>query len=244
MASPFEDQLLASAVQFLIDGGEEQAASLLLRCDLTITDAELFFEMGGDSQAEGLTLELSAPRADYDLLLDVDNPITQAIRQAFDAVMPGNNFVRYFAAKAALVTISPNWRDDLRTSVHNQGVAVKPGRLWENLRFNNESELRIAKALDQAGVLYFPLCKGRLGPAAARQNREPDFLICQNGKWGVLEVDGDLSHPSSRTYQDHERDRLFHRYGVRVVHHYHALKCHDAPQAVAKDFLDLLERNG
>jgi hypothetical protein len=117
------------------------------------------------------------------------------------AVLPGNNFLRHIVTKAALIPVPPDWRDQLRTSVHNQGLSIKPGKVGAGLRFNNESELRIAKALDQMGVLFFPLCKGRLGTADNRQNREPDLLICSNGKWGILEVDGDMSHPTSRTYK-------------------------------------------
>ena len=83
-------------------------------------------------------------------------------------------------------------------------------KTWNNLNFRSESEVRIAQALDKLNILFFPNCKGRLGVASARENREADFLVCYKGEWGILEVDGEPFHPPSRTVADHTRDRLFH----------------------------------
>ena len=73
-------------------------------------------------------------------------------------------------------------------------------------------------------------------------NREPDFLVCLGGKWGILEVDGEPFHPASRTVEDHERDRLFKQHGIRVVEHFDATKCYEAPQTVVKKFLEILKQ--
>ena len=76
-----------------------------------------------------------------------------------------------------------------------------------------------------------------------RGNREPDFLVCKDGKWGVLEVDGEPFHPPSRTVQDHERDRLFRAYGVRVVEHFDASRCFEEADGVVAEFLAILARS-
>lgn len=81
--------------------------------------------------------------------------------------------------------------------MHNQAVEAVSARIWNNLRFRSESEVRIAQALDRAGVLFLPNCKARLGSPEGRRNRESDFMICYEGKWGILEMDGEPFHPLS-----------------------------------------------
>ncbi len=77
--------------------------------------------------------------------------------------------------------------------VHNQGVEIPDRKIvtWGLLRFRSESEVRIARALDAAGVLLLPNCLARVEVGQdKRATREADFLVCHNGKWGILEVDG------------------------------------------------------
>jgi very-short-patch-repair endonuclease len=80
----------------------------------------------------------------------------------------------------------------------------------------------------------------RLGTDDERKNREADFLVCANGKWGILEVDGEPFHPPSRTVDDHTRDRLFKDHGIRVVEHFDASECSERPAEVVASFLKLL----
>src|SRR5260221_503562 len=105
------------------------------------------------------------------------------------------------------------------------------------------SSFKIAEALDKANVLFLPNCKARLGIPSSRENREADFLICTDGKWGILEVDGEPFHPPSRTVYDHERDRLFRSHGIRVVEHYDATKCYNEPDTVVQEFLQMLNKS-
>jgi very-short-patch-repair endonuclease len=113
---------------------------------------------------------------------------------------------------------------------------------WNNLRFRSATEIRIAHALDRAGVLFLHNCKARLGRASNRQNREADFLICHKGRWGILEVDGDAFHPPTRTAEDHERDRLFQSHGILLVQHFAASECWENADGVVRKFLDLLRK--
>ncbi|HYW18836.1 MAG TPA: pentapeptide repeat-containing protein [Nodularia sp. (in: cyanobacteria)] len=79
------------------------------------------------------------------------------------------------------------------TNINNQGVQFYSNstiHTWENLRFRSKTEIKIAEALDRTGVLFVPNSLARLNTAKGRENKEADFLICYNGKWGVLEVDG------------------------------------------------------
>lgn len=124
--------------------------------------------------------------------------------------------------------------------VHNQGMGATLPHVWNGLRFRSASEVCIAGALERAGVLFLPNCLARLGGAGNRQNREADFLVCHEGHWGILEVDGAPYHPPSRTVQDHARDRLFRAHGVRVVEHFDADECRERPDSVVCQFLDVL----
>ena len=70
-----------------------------------------------------------------------------------------------------------------------------------------------------------------------------DFLVCADGKWGILEVDGEPFHPPSRTVADHDRDRVFRLHGVRVVEHFEASECFNNPDQVVAKFLELLRKS-
>jgi hypothetical protein len=74
---------------------------------------------------------------------------------------------------------------------------IQPRKVeWQNLSFSSVSEVKIAQALDRVGVLFFPNCRGRLTTTQGRRNRECDFLVCYEGIWGILEVDGEPYHPA------------------------------------------------
>jgi len=241
-----DDVVLASAARFLIDGGEEDAASVLLSCALRFWPSGDTWYVG-DERHEALHVTLTGPRSAYEILNDADHSITKAIRKALGAVLPEQTYVKHFTVHVQQIAIDPNWREELLqiargVGVHNQAAQGKALRIWNNLYFRSQSEIRIAEALDRAGVLFFPNCRGRLGAPAARENREADFLVCRDGKWGILEVDGELFHPPSRTVQDHARDRLFREHGVRVVEHFDATECYEKADEVVARFLRLLEK--
>jgi len=240
-----DEQILASAARFLIDGREEDAASVLLSCSLSIWESgDTWFV--GDEVHSALHVELRGPRVAYEILRDSHHPITIAIQQALEAVLPEGTYIRHFTVHAELVDIDPGWRSELLEiargrGVHNQAVEARPARIWCNLRFRSQSEIRIAQALDRAGVLFLPNCKARLGSPGNRQNREADFLVCHKGKWGILEVDGEPFHPPSRIVEDHKRDRLFRAHGILVVEHFDASECYENPDAVVCRFLEILK---
>jgi hypothetical protein len=144
-----------------------------------------------------------------------------------------------------VVDLDPNWRNELidlarGKVVHNQVVTDTQPQIWHSLRFRSRSEIKIAEALDKRGVFFLPNCMGRLDTPTGRQNREADFLVCNEGKWGVLEVDGEPYHPPTRTVHDHDRDRLFRSHGIKVVEHYDAGRCYNRPDEVVESFLHLL----
>jgi hypothetical protein len=163
--------------------------------------------------------------------------------------MPWDCAIQNILIKANLIDIEPDWKAQmldiaLGKQVHNQGIEIKnrATMIWQNLRFRSESEKRIAEALDRAGVLFLPNCLARLTTPEGRKNKEPDFVICHQGRWGILEVDGEPFHPPSRTVEDHKRDRDFYAYGIQIVLHFDAAECYQQPDRVVKQFLALLTK--
>lgn len=232
------EQILASAVRYLLEGQEYDAAKILISCSLTIHEEEDF----GRQYAIGM---MRGPRAVVDAFAEGQSALRDSIKHAIEVAMPNDIDLRALLARAELIDIDQNWRAGVLDSVAgkgitNQAAGAKEPRIWQNLRFRSESEVRIAQALDAFGTLFFPNCMARLGGKDARRNREADFLVCLDGRWGILEVDGEPFHPASRTVDDHERDRLFKTHGIRVVEHFDAGECFENPRGVVQKFLAIL----
>jgi hypothetical protein len=259
MASLTADQLLAGAIQFLIDGGEEKPAKALLACSNAYTRYTSGFQ-------HELTLILTAPRSlyrflnlgipDYNYMREPEDDeereavdIVSSIERAITAVLPSSISFRGLEVRYALTEINPQWREDFLailsgTNITNQAPEIKqrPTYTWNNLRFRSQTEIRIAEALERKKVLFLPNCVARLG-FRERQNREPDFLVCCEGQWGVLQIDGEPFHPPTRTTEDHERDRIFLAHGVSLVQHFDAGDCWEDAEGVVEKFLYLLRKH-
>ena len=109
---------------------------------------------------------------------------------------------------------------------------------WKGLVFRSESEIKIAKTLDHRGIFFIPPVRVRLNASKkSRQTRELDFVICHEGKWGVLEVDG----PFHVREADAERDQWLAAHGIRNVQRFPSLRCFQEPQGVVDEFLHHLE---
>ncbi len=244
------EQFHARAVQFLVDGQEWDAASSLLSCHLgQLSVSHVNYEAyGGYGYEIAVNIRLIAPRPIFDKLDHFgDEGLKNQVRKAFEVVIPERYVFRGFELRAKVANPGPNWQTDLMQAiegkaVHNQAVESSSVVVWKNMRFRSASEMRIAEALDRIGIMFLPNCKAAVGEMDRRENREPDFLICHEGKWGILEVDGEPFHPPSRTVQDHERDRLFRDHGIRVVEHFDASECFENADSVVARFLDILNK--
>lgn len=86
-----------------------------------------------------------------------------------------------------------------------------------------------------------PNCLARLDDPQkpkGRANKEADFLVCYQGKLGILEVDGP-HHTPERRVEEQERERLFRLHGIIVVERYDSEKCKAQPFKVVDQFLKL-----
>lgn len=120
---------------------------------------------------------------------------------------------------------------------NNQGLGAP--YQWNGLNFRSKSEVKIAQALDEKGILYFPNARGRLTIDYGRVNREVDFLVCYEGKWGILECDGEPYH--SNAASDHARDMLWNQNGIWFIKRFSSTECYNDPTKVVTMFLQLLK---
>jgi len=257
------EQILASAVYFLLDGGSEEdrdAATILLSCSLNVIDEEVDWERDDEDYVIGnqyhwYHVRIECPRKAYDVLNDNSDARSNLIYKAIEAVLPSERFdarVRRFNIRGQLIKdISPNIREELhevlgKKAVSNQGNFIKPENVktWNGFQFASLAEVQIARALDEVGVLFLPNCKMRLrGGQAARVSYYPDFLICYQGKWGILEVDGPTHYTQSKVISDRMRDENCNAYGV-YVKHFDWQECEAQHEEVVRRFLNLLMKNG
>jgi hypothetical protein len=147
-----DDQLLASAIQFLLDGREEKAAAVLLSCTLAykedrwINEEDVPYMEQGKEMPWNITpvIWLTAPRAAYDILGAINHRnyyepefraeygwgppenfgISDSIVNAFRALLRGRT---KFVIRAMMVNINDHWRQELLAllrgdHVTNQGL--------------------------------------------------------------------------------------------------------------------------
>jgi hypothetical protein len=107
----------------------------------------------------------------------------------------------------------------------------------DELRFRSPAEISIYDELKKRRLLFFPNAAAILGETGKK--REPDFLICHKGKWGVLEVMGQTYHTDP--VKDHDRARLFKEHGLLCIEFFPANRCEGAAAKVVDEFLSLLD---
>jgi hypothetical protein len=125
----------------------------------------------------------------------------------------------------------------IRAAVTNQGRGAEIK--WKHLSFRSNHEVAIASQLDTIGVMFFPNAAVRLTENGKRVTKEVDFLVCRDGHWGILEVDG-FQHRESRA-EDMMRDDAFTDAGVWFIRRYPAATCSSKPEWVAQDFITRLD---
>lgn len=254
------EAIAKAAIEYLISDGKEFEASLLLRSKLSLNIAswDLGFPLDG-SEGE-VTIE------DYAALLLVppdiltfyrngltkerSDRIANAIKEALQSCAIGSRtFIRslHLSAQMAVGDPFPEWHETYISNLRgdndplNQGIVATASALfsWNGLRFRSRTEAVMAAAMAKAGVLFFPL------PAAVSEMKklEPDFLVCADGKWGVLEVHGEPFHTPETATRESERRRWFLQRGVKVMEFYDAGRCYKDPHGVVQEFVSLLRRS-
>jgi hypothetical protein len=237
---------MKAAIEYLLAANEERAAALLLNTPTVGTHA--WTEPESDLTSVTFTLFIP-PNLIHQARLTLEahrGKIEEAIGEGVKYV-GGDPYAQVHVD--SVVYAGPptkGWRQETERALQGDGTVANQARAsgtrrrppfsWNGLAFGSESERRIAEALSKTGVLFFPL------PAAVAKVdvKEPDFVVCAEGKWGILEVQGDRFHRPETAAKEHERGRWFQRLGVRLFQIYDATRCYSEPDEVVKEFLDLL----
>lgn len=112
--------------------------------------------------------------------------------------------------------------------------------IHNGMKFASKTEIKIAMELEARRVLFFPLplaVRAETGEFY-RDHREPDFLVCDQGAWGILEV----SFHQGRYEKDSEKDIWFKKSGILCIQHYTAERCYNHPAEVVDEFLEILAK--
>lgn len=109
---------------------------------------------------------------------------------------------------------------------------------WNDWQFSSESQLKIAEALDRLEVFFFPNPRGRLTTLQGRKNQEFSFLIFHQGKWGILEIERDISPGDDDNNE--QINPLFPAADICLVRHYQERQCCEKPDTIVAEFLEIL----
>jgi hypothetical protein len=134
--------------------------------------------------------------------------------------------------------LPPVHRGDSGRNVAFSAVAETEIFEYDGLRFRSPAEIAIYKVLKQRAVLFLPNAAAVLGKTGRK--REPDFLVCSGGKWGVLEVMGKRYHTTENALADHNRADKFENFGLSYVKFCEGADCLRNPEEVVDDVLKRL----
>ena len=243
-------------MQLLLDDHQKELAAMLRDGSLKVTKtAELSVEHGEDA-SRGLAVEI--PHAYYDMIITnalYQEVIKRSLEKLFrQYVRLWDNTKIRIGLRVKLIEVEQGWKEKVRAIIlnaqaPNQGalteqVFAQKGQqpiVYQEMKFGSISEVRIAQELASRRVLFFPLplaVRSETG-AAYMDRREPDFLICHEGVWGILEV---AFHPD-RYEKDAEKDVWFKKSGIMYIQNYTAEHCFNHPSEVVDEFLHILAQH-
>jgi hypothetical protein len=248
----FEQQLHRTWVQYLLDNGYKDIAAIAI-------DVELGFS----TDENGLTPEVNVdiPVAFYETAMQ-NAHIREVMEKSLESLCYGrlyywdgdNQAPPNFLFRIKLLEVEKGWQNITRSLIANsehpnQAVITekvflrnkKEPYIYNEMKFASQAEIRIAQEFEARRILFFPL------PLAVRaesgtfyeDHREVDFLICNNGTWGILEV----SYHPDRFEKDAEKDTWFKKSGILCIQHYSAERCYKNAAEVVAEFLTILNQH-
>jgi hypothetical protein len=210
-----DDLIIGTAVEALLEDGDEQAAVLLL----DVLDWRPIYP----GEGSWVTVVLSAPRWQHDRFTpEIRDRILKAIQ---DPAAVEGLWVTEIQLEAPLA--QPGWRERaeerLRQGPSNQAVIGPPPRTWpteDRLRFRDAGELAVYRALKRAQAALPPHESLTILPNPGARTRaestwEPDFVVAYKNRVGIIQVDG--STHQGRAAADKTKDRFFEDCGIAYV---------------------------
>jgi hypothetical protein len=240
----FEESLLRTYIELIRHSDKPELAALLVDAEIGIGDNDGYF----------YEILIALPACYASTVLN-DDMILNHFRENMHLLFSGRSY-EYDGIKFGTKFMTPeeDWRELVKSLIArakepNQGVVTSIVRQREEqlplkyneMKFGSATEIRVAQELEKRKILFFPL------PLAVRadtgknfqDHREPDFLICYEGVWGILEV----AFHQGRYEQDKQKDEWFKKSGILCVEHYTAEECYGKTTSVVDRFLSILEQH-
>lgn len=247
-----EEKLHRTWTELLLERGHQELASIAVESEVEIEEGRF-----GD---EWIVLRL--PPSAHGIVTEEEEVSNELLAYLHD-VCAGNVYDQNGEAirdvrievKMSLLEVEEDWKEEMRRLISaakgsNQGVVTekvgkREGRdthTYNEMTFGSKSEIRIAQELETRDLLFFPLPLGVRAETGKRwkDRREPDFLVCQEGTWGILEV---AWHSPNRYEKDAEKASWFKEMGILCVEHVTAERCYNEPTDVVDDFLNVLSKH-
>jgi hypothetical protein len=240
-----EASIHRSFIEFLVANELKELAAAMI-------DGEITLEYPDNDRG---VIVINVPSFACPLIMqndDYEAPLRRAASIASHGHVPENSEVefRMMLRDAA----DDKWKEVARRMITSSGInnqALVTRKLfardeketfeYNELHYASNSEIRIAQELEARKVLFFPLAVGVRADTGSRyrDHREVDFLVCEDGVWGILEVS---FHPD-RFEKDAEKDAWFKKSGILCIEHRSAEQCYKNPEGVVDEFLEILARH-
>ncbi len=237
-------------VQLLVDHDYREIAAIAIEAEVNIVY----------DGYEPISIAFDLPTSVYGYVKNNDR-VKKIMERAMTTVSHGRIYGNNYNAvnelpyeyRVRLLDVEAGWQNVTRNLIANaqdpnQGLITEKAfakdkrqpYVYNEMKFASQSEIRIAQEFETRKVLFFPL------PLAVRadtgnfyqDHREVDFLVCQDGVWGILEVS---FHPD-RFEKDSEKDSWFKKSGVLCIQHYSAERCYNNTREVVEEFLSILSK--
>jgi hypothetical protein len=246
---PFEvgeklNDILFTASKLLAGRGKEEAVQLLISFDFKLSNgtncfSDKFLILHATISLETyeqLHVELESANENGSVaFVEFEKPYLDIV-QIMEEL--GHN-IRFIVFDAGQSTAPEDWRSYFNNSnTHNQALfnfKDKNRISYQGLNFRSKAEIKIYEALLRKGLLVMPLPVMVLG--AKEKYKEPDFVVCYNGRIGILDVQGKEFHPPELAASEHEKRREFLRLGVSLYEIFDARRCYQDPDGVVEDFV-------
>jgi hypothetical protein len=243
----FEQKLHRTWVELLLEHNYRELAAIAIDIDIELKH--------GYDDLDGIAFDI--PVSTYSIVKN-DDSFREVIERAMSVVCSGHvcDNVEYltFTYRIKLKEVEEGWQSTVRKLIvssenSNQGLVTekafakrnKQSYIYNEMKFASKTEIRIAQELEARNVLFFPLPLAVRGDTGNlyEDHREVDFLVCEDGTWGILEVS---FHPD-RYEKDAEKDAWFKKSGILCIQHYSAETCHKNSEQVVDEFLSILARH-
>lgn len=238
------NNVLFTASKLLASRGKDESAQLLANLNFKLSNGTNYFSdkflvlhtAVSVDMYEQLRIELEkANEEGFEAYNKFEKPYLD-IAEALEELGYSVRFIIFDADNS----IAPDdWRSYFNNSTENNQAIFdfKDNNKisFQGLNFRSQAEIKIYEALLRKGLLVMPLPVMVMG--VKEKYKEPDFVVCYNGRIGILDVQGKQWHPPETAATEHEKRREFLKLGVSLYEIFDARRCYQDPDSVVDDFI-------